>query len=162
MDNLAIATSLWPSQLLARSSCYGQALAWAGRRPGARRWTPAPLQRSSCRWCRPRPVAQLGVAAQRRQFRPAHEDDAGFAQPIDDVERLQHVAAEATQLSHEMMRSLVQPWPDGWPDYLLDLNAAAIEAGIEIPPRAENHLHPRVHAEWNRELFELIRRARES
>lgn len=62
----------------------------------------------------------------------------------------------------QMMRSLVQPWPDGWPDYLLDLNAAAIEAGVEIPPRAENHLHPRVHAEWNRELFELIRRARES
>ena len=74
-------------------------------------------------------MAQLGVAAQRRQLRLAHEDDAGFAQPIDDVERLQHVAAEATQLSHEMMRSLVQPWPDGWPDHRLDLNAAAIEAG---------------------------------
>jgi hypothetical protein len=61
----------------------------------------------------------------------------------------------------QMVRSLVQPWPDGWPDHLLDLNAAAVEAGVEIPPRAVNHLHPRVHTEWNRELFKLIRRSGE-
>lgn len=61
----------------------------------------------------------------------------------------------------QMLRSLVQPWPDGWPDRLLDLNAAAIAAGVEIPPRAVNHLHPRVHAEWNRELFKLIHMSRE-
>ena len=61
----------------------------------------------------------------------------------------------------QMVRSLVQPWPDGWPDRLLDLNAAAVEAGVELPPRAVNHLHPRVHAEWNRELFKLIRMSRE-
>ncbi len=57
----------------------------------------------------------------------------------------------------QMLRRLVQPWPDGWPDRLFDLNQAAVEAGVEIPPRAVNHLHPRVHAEWNRELFERIR-----
>jgi hypothetical protein len=62
----------------------------------------------------------------------------------------------------QMVRSLVRPWPGGWPDRLLDLNAAAVEAGVEVPPRAVNHLHPRVHAEWNRELFELIRASRES
>jgi len=61
----------------------------------------------------------------------------------------------------QIMQSLVQPWPDGWPDRLCDLNAAAIEAGVSIPPRAANHLHPRVHAEWNRDLFALIRAARE-
>ena len=60
----------------------------------------------------------------------------------------------------QMVRSLVQPWPDGWPDRLLDLNATAVEAGVEIPPRAINHLHPRVHAEWNRELFKLISASR--
>ena len=59
-----------------------------------------------------------------------------------------------------MIRALVQPWPDDWPDHVLDLNAAAVEAGVEVPPRAANHLHPRVHAEWNRELFALIRRSR--
>jgi hypothetical protein len=57
----------------------------------------------------------------------------------------------------QMVQALVQPWPDGWPERLLDLNAAAVEAGVAVPPRAANHLHPRVHAEWNRELFELIR-----
>jgi hypothetical protein len=62
----------------------------------------------------------------------------------------------------QMVRSLVQPWPDSWPDRLLDLNAAAVEAGVEVPPRAVNHLHPRVHTEWNRELFKLIRMSRES
>ena len=51
----------------------------------------------------------------------------------------------------------MQPWPAGWPVRLLDLNAAAVAAGVEIPARAPHHLHPRVHAEWNRGLFEDIR-----
>ena len=57
----------------------------------------------------------------------------------------------------QMLRSLVVPWPPGWPSRLHNLNAAAIAAAVEIPRRAANHLHPRVHAEWNRNLFELIR-----
>jgi hypothetical protein len=57
----------------------------------------------------------------------------------------------------QMLRALVNPWPYGWPDRLHNLNAAAVAAGVEIPLRAANHLHPRVHAEWNRQLFELIR-----
>jgi hypothetical protein len=77
-------------------------------------------------------------------------------------EEVAEVYAKCWDVDLQMVRSLVQPWPDGWPDRLLDLNAAAVEAGVEIPPRAVNHLHPRVHAEWNRELFELIRRSRES
>jgi len=67
------------------------------------------------------------------------------------------IYAKCRDVDLQMIRSLVQPWPDTWPKRLLDLNAAAVEAGVEIPPRAVNHLHPRVHAEWNRELFELIR-----
>jgi hypothetical protein len=72
------------------------------------------------------------------------------------------VYAQWWDVDLQMLRSLVQPWPDGWRNRLLDLNAAAVEAGVEIPPRAANHLHPRVHAEWNRELFDLIRMSRES
>lgn len=59
----------------------------------------------------------------------------------------------------QMLRALVSPWPAGWPDRLHDLNAAAVAAGTTIPPRAANHLHPRVHAEWNRQLFSLTRAA---
>lgn len=59
----------------------------------------------------------------------------------------------------QMLRALVRPWPVGWPDSLHDLNAAAAAAKVQIPPRAVNHLHPRIHAEWNRQLFELIRAA---
>jgi hypothetical protein len=71
------------------------------------------------------------------------------------------VYARWRDIDLQMVRSLVQPWPSGWPDRVLDLNAAAIEAGVELPPRAANHLHPRVHAEWNRTLFGRIRVARE-
>ena len=56
----------------------------------------------------------------------------------------------------QMLQSLIQPWPDSWPDQLSDLNAAATAAGVNIPDRADDHLHPRVHAEWNRDLFKLI------
>ena len=69
------------------------------------------------------------------------------------------IYAKCRDVDLQMIRSLVQPWPDNWPKRLLDLNAAAVEAGVETPPRAVNHLHPRVHAEWNRELFELIRKS---
>jgi hypothetical protein len=75
-------------------------------------------------------------------------------------EEAAQVYAKCWDIDLQMVRSLVQPWPDGWPNRLLDLNAAAVEAGVEIPPRAVNHLHPRVHAEWNRELFKLIRTSR--
>lgn len=57
----------------------------------------------------------------------------------------------------QMLQALVVPWPPGWPSRLHNLNAAAVAAGVEVPPRAANHLHPRVHAEWNRQLFDLIR-----
>lgn len=57
----------------------------------------------------------------------------------------------------QQLQALVQPWPSGWPDQLHNLNTAVMETGIEIPPRAENHLHPRVHSEWNQELFRRIR-----
>ncbi|MEX1287174.1 MAG: hypothetical protein AB1Z57_04470 [Acidimicrobiia bacterium] len=60
----------------------------------------------------------------------------------------------------QMLQSLVDPWPDGWPDHLHDLNAAARDAGVEIPPRQANHLAPDVHAPWNRDLYALIREAR--
>lgn len=59
----------------------------------------------------------------------------------------------------QMLRGLVQPWPAAWPTTLQDLNAHATAAGVDLPPRADNHLHPRVHADWNRALFERIRQA---
>jgi hypothetical protein len=59
----------------------------------------------------------------------------------------------------QMLQGLVKPWPAGWPTRLHNLNSAAVAAHVEIPPRAENHLHPRVHSQWNRELFARIRSA---
>ena len=58
----------------------------------------------------------------------------------------------------QMLRSVVAPWPVTWPDSLQDLNAAATAAGVEVPPRAPNYLHPRVHADWNQKLYALINR----
>ncbi len=59
----------------------------------------------------------------------------------------------------QMLQGLVQPWPATWPGRLHDLNAAALAAGVDIPPGPANHLHPRVHAEWNRDLCLRIRAA---
>lgn len=67
------------------------------------------------------------------------------------------VFARCWNIDLRMIRALVHPWPSGWPNRLLNLNAAAAAAGVEIPRRAGNHLHPRVHVEWNRQLFERIR-----
>lgn len=57
----------------------------------------------------------------------------------------------------QMLQALVNPWPPRWPTRLHDLNRAAATAGVEIPARTADHLHPRVHAEWNGRLFELVR-----
>ena len=84
-----------------------------------------------------------------------------FAEFFGLGEEAEELYAKSRDVDLRMMRALVRPWPDGWPDHLLDLNAAAVETGVELPPRAVNHLHPRVHAEWNRELFALIRSSRE-
>ena len=84
-----------------------------------------------------------------------------FAEGFHLGEEAAELYAKYWDIDIQMVRSLVQPWPEGWTDRLFDLNAAAVEAGVEIPPRAENHLHPRVHTEWNRELFKLIRMSRE-
>ncbi len=70
------------------------------------------------------------------------------------------VYAKYWDVDLQMLQVLVNPWPAGWPNRLLNLNAAAVAAGVEIPPRSANHLHPRVHAEWNRQLFEFIRASR--
>jgi hypothetical protein len=64
--------------------------------------------------------------------------------------------ANCREVDLHMLRALVSPWPSGWPSRPHDLNAAAVAARVEIPPRATNHLHPRVHVEWNRQLFERI------
>lgn len=56
----------------------------------------------------------------------------------------------------QMLQLLVEPWPEKWPSRLFDLNAAAMEAGVDIPDRSPDHLNPRVHALWNRRLFQRI------
>ena len=60
------------------------------------------------------------------------------------------------QIDFQMLQALVRPWPDDWPNEVRDLNAASLAVGSSLPPRARNHLHPRVHAHWNRSLFSNI------
>lgn len=80
-----------------------------------------------------------------------------FAEWFQLGEEASELFGRCWNIDLQMIRALVTPWPPGWPNRLHDLNAAAIAAGVAIPPRATNHLHPRVHVEWNRQLFELIR-----
>ena len=39
------------------------------------------------------------------------------------------------------------------------LTLGAEDGFVRVTARADNHLHPRVHVEWNRRLFHLIRTA---
>lgn len=84
---------------------------------------------------------------------------ASFAEWSKLGARSAEVYAQVRDIDLQMLKGLIQPWPRGWPDQVCDLNAAAVAAGVELPPRATNHLHPRVHAEWNRDLFARIRAA---
>jgi len=85
---------------------------------------------------------------------------AGFAQWSGLGDEALEMFKKCWDVDLQMLQALVSPWPTGWPNRLLDLNAAAVAAQVQVPPRAVNHLHPRVHAEWNRQLFDLIRAAR--
>ena len=69
------------------------------------------------------------------------------------------VFAKCWDVDLQMLQALVDPWPNAWPTQLYNLNTAAVASGVEVPPRAHNHLHPRVHAEWNRQLFARILQA---
>lgn len=64
--------------------------------------------------------------------------------------------AQHREVDLHMLQSLVDPWPERWPSGLCDLSVAAAEAGVTIPERRRDHLNPRVHAVWNRTLFEMI------
>lgn len=82
---------------------------------------------------------------------------------LENLKKNTNLGSKATEMyarywniDLQLTQSLVQPWPTDWPDTLQDLNAAATKAGVKIPPKPENFLHPRVHVEWNRELFKLI------
>jgi hypothetical protein len=81
----------------------------------------------------------------------------GFAEWSGLGDKAPEVFDRFWNIDLQMLRALGDPWPPAWPNSLHNLNSAAVATGVEIPPRAPNHLHPRVHAEWNRQLFELIR-----
>ena len=82
---------------------------------------------------------------------------ARFAEWFGLGEEASELFQKCWDVDLQMLRALVRPWPAGWPARLHDLNAAAAAAGVDIPRRAANHFHPGVHADWNRQLFALIR-----
>lgn len=79
-----------------------------------------------------------------------------FAQWSGLGEQAERVLRQYRDVDLQMLQALLQPWPANWPTTVCDLNQAATALNVEIPPRAANHLHPRVHALWNRQLFERI------
>ena len=82
-----------------------------------------------------------------------------FAAWFELGEDAEAVYAKYRDYDLQIVQSLVKPWPSGWPVRVHNLYTAALKSGVELPPRAENHLHPRVHVEWNQELFSRIARA---
>ncbi|MEM9134562.1 MAG: hypothetical protein AAF962_02605 [Actinomycetota bacterium] len=58
----------------------------------------------------------------------------------------------------QLVRTVVDPWPDGWPIGLCDLHEASIRAGIELPTNDLPH-HPVHDARWNSEVHRRLRSA---
>jgi hypothetical protein len=85
---------------------------------------------------------------------PTLKSFAEWSRLGDDASRVYQACRD---IDLRMLQGLVTPWPKTWPTRLQDLNATAVAAGVQVPPRAVNHLHPRVHVQWNRQLFDLIR-----
>jgi hypothetical protein len=102
-------------------------------------------------------VAFCGDVDQFWAWIPTVESFATFFGLKDEAPALY---AQVRDVDLQMLRGLVQPWPPAWPSQLHDLQAAAAQAGVQLPARAANHLHPRVHAEWNRSLFDRLPTAR--
>ena len=83
-----------------------------------------------------------------------------FAQWSKIGNKATEVFARVKDIDLQMLKSVVVPWPLTWPNQIQDLNSAAAAAKVEIPDRAPNFLHPRVHAKWNQDLYTLISQAR--
>ena len=83
-----------------------------------------------------------------------------FAQWFNLGEQAPAIYAKYWDIDLQMIQALIEPWPTGWPNSVKNLYTASAELNIEIPARAKNHLHPRVHAEWNRDLYALIHEAK--
>ena len=54
----------------------------------------------------------------------------------------------------QLLRRLLDPWPEGWPTILCDLHGLADKTGIALPLNEVAH-HPRHDALWNARVFEL-------
>jgi hypothetical protein len=71
-----------------------------------------------------------------------------------DVQTAATLWADVWDWDLQLLRRLVQPWPDEWPTTLNDLNARARAAHIDLPANPIAH-HPRSDAEWGRRVFEM-------
>lgn len=74
-----------------------------------------------------------------------------FAEYFELGDEAEELFARHWDVDLAMLRRVVIPWPEGWPEHLCNLGVAA--EGFEVPPRSPDHMHPRVHALWNREMF---------
>ncbi len=55
----------------------------------------------------------------------------------------------------QLLKRVVDPWPNGWPRELHDLNRVVRERGIEVPPNEHAH-RPRSDALWDLRVWELL------
>ena len=83
---------------------------------------------------------------------PSVENIAYFDPPGSAEEWWQRVA----DWDFQLLRALVDPWPDGWASKCFDLHQLADDTGITLPPNDEAH-HPGADAAWGASVLRLAR-----
>jgi hypothetical protein len=58
----------------------------------------------------------------------------------------------------QLLKTVVDPWPEPWPLELHDLNRAVSGRHIEVPPNEHAH-HPRADALWDLQVWGLLDRS---
>lgn len=69
-------------------------------------------------------------------------------------EEPQQLHAQFWDWDFQLLRRVVDPWPDGWPRSLCDVQGLAVQNRVALPENPRAH-HPVHDALWNREVVRL-------
>ncbi len=86
-------------------------------------------------------------------WRPTADDLVSLDAPTD----AEPLHARLWDWDFQLLRKVVDPWPDAWPTSLCDLQALAARTGVALPENPSAH-HPQHDALWNLRVLNWRRR----
>lgn len=102
------------------------------------------------------PLLTIGELAEAvREFCAGVSEWWAWCPAVDELMRGFELARDTAMRYHrefwdwdlQLIRNVVVPWPNVWPDALRDLHRLAIDRAVPLPSTERPH-HPRYDAEW--------------